>query len=176
MNAYDRVDLHDRIMDLLRGRIKMGAGVSAGRKRRVGRPRVAKRRRAGVETLSMAGDYGMDMLDGAGRRRRKRVVRKRAGVPAGGKRRVGRPRVHRRRAGDDCGGDGDCGGEGMRRRRVVRRRRAGSGLDGGARKRRRAGAAASPWVAYVKKYAKAHNMDYGEAMSKAGPSYRRMHH
>lgn len=165
MDAYDRVDLHDRIMDLLRGRIKMGAGVSAGRKRRVGRPRV-HHRRAGVGTLSMAGDSKMDMLDGMGMRRRR-------------KRAAPRKRVVRRRAGDDCGGD-DCGGA----RRRVRRRRAGDydmdiidGRGEGMKKRKRVGhKRSSPWIAYVKKYAKAHNMDYGQALSKAGPSYRKMHH
>ena len=29
------------------------------------------------------------------------------------------------------------------------------------------------WIAHVKKYAKAHNMKYGQALSKAGPSYKR---
>ena len=29
------------------------------------------------------------------------------------------------------------------------------------------------WIAHVKKYAKQHNMKYGEALSKAGPSYKR---
>ena len=33
--------------------------------------------------------------------------------------------------------------------------------------------ATSPWIAYVKKYAKMHGMTYGEALKKAGPSYRR---
>lgn len=29
------------------------------------------------------------------------------------------------------------------------------------------------WIDFVKKYAKDHKIDYGEALSKAGPSYRR---
>jgi hypothetical protein len=141
----------------------------------------------------MAGDSKMDMLDGMGmRRRRKRAApRKRAGdydmdiIDGRGegvrrrKRVAPRKRVVRRRAGDDCGGD-DCGGA----RRRVRRRRAGDydmdiidGRGEGMKKRKRVGhKRSSPWIAYVKKYAKAHNMDYGQALSKAGPSYRKMHH
>ena len=30
------------------------------------------------------------------------------------------------------------------------------------------------WIAHVKKYAKQHNMKYGEALSKAGPSYKKI--
>lgn len=33
----------------------------------------------------------------------------------------------------------------------------------------------SPWVSYVKKYAKSHGIPYGEAMSRAGPSYRKLY-
>ena len=29
------------------------------------------------------------------------------------------------------------------------------------------------WIPFVKKYAKDHKIDYGEALAKAGPSYRR---
>lgn len=196
MDAYDRVDLHQKIMNLLRGRIKMGAGVKAGRKRRVGRPR-----------LHRAGEDGGDMLTASGRKRR--VHRRKAGVTAG-KRRVGRPRIHRAGMTENAllkelMGHGEGEGEGVRRRRrVVRRKRAGCDYyddhlsgQGLRHKKRRAGSDyytdhldgmgrrqkvhrkravgvkhSSPWIKHVKAYAKAHGISYGEAMSKARASYR----
>ena len=32
--------------------------------------------------------------------------------------------------------------------------------------------AASAWITHVKKYAKANNIEFGEALKKAGPSYK----
>jgi len=192
-DAYDRVDLHDKIMALLRGRIKMGAGrkrvvhrrkaagegVTAGRKRRVGRPRKAAGEGVRKRRVRRAAGEG----EGAGR---KRVVRKRAapkkdmvhalsqllgmgdygdydgyGVSAGRKR-----VVHRRRAAGE--------GEGAGRRRVHHRRAAGEGEGEGRRRvvrRKRVGGTTSPWIKHVKAYAKAHNIPYGEAMSRAAASY-----
>lgn len=179
MDAYDRTDLHDKIMVLLRGRIQMGAGrrkrKAPVRKRAPVRRRVARRR---------AGDEAFDEAYGSGEGRRRR--------------RVGRPRVHRRAGVETLSmlgmGECACGGEGRRRvrrrragegegegRRRVRRRRAGVSAEGEGEGRRRvrhrragvsAGKVTSPWIKHVKAYAKAHHMPYGEAMSKARASYR----
>lgn len=46
------------------------------------------------------------------------------------------------------------------------------GTKKGKRKAGKKAAKHNPWVAHVKKYAKAHKMDYGEAMKKAKASYK----
>ena len=74
------------------------------------------------------------------------------------------------------------------KRRVGRRRTAGSlgvvnlsttgaGLSGGRRKRKASGTSGgrkqtSPWISHVKKYARDHNLTYGESLKKARASYR----
>lgn len=159
MDAHDRVDLHDRIMDLLKGRIKMGAGskkkvvkrkagVKAGKKN-VGRPKKAANKKAGVT---------------AG-------VKKKAGVTAG------RKKATKRRGGmskemqlRELMGVGEC--------EAVCSHCQGSGVEAGAKRKKyplKGRVHVSDWVKFVKKYAKEHNMSYKEALQRAGPSYRRMH-
>jgi len=43
------------------------------------------------------------------------------------------------------------------------------------RSRRRTGTRkkTSPWIQHVKAYARTHNMKFGEALKKAGPSYKK---
>lgn len=59
----------------------------------------------------------------------------------------------------------------------------GSGANGAGKKRKKrggasvgagskAGAKSNPWIAHVKAYAKKHNISYGDAISKARPSYK----
>ena len=54
----------------------------------------------------------------------------------------------------------------------------GSGANGAGRRRKKRGGASvgaggktNPWIAHVKAYAKKHNLSYGDAISKARPSY-----
>jgi len=49
-------------------------------------------------------------------------------------------------------------------------KKRGRGVAGGASRRYRGGA--NPWIAHVKKFARAHGLSYGEAMKKARSSYR----
>jgi hypothetical protein len=58
----------------------------------------------------------------------------------------------------------------------------GSGANGAGKRKKRggassgagskAGAKSNPWIAHVKAYAKKHNISYGDAISKARPSYK----
>jgi len=48
----------------------------------------------------------------------------------------------------------------------------GGEMEGGKRKKKAKGSKTSPWIEHVKKYAKEHDISYGEAISKAGPSYK----
>ena len=55
----------------------------------------------------------------------------------------------------------------------------GSGANGAGRRRKKRGGASvgaggktNPWIAHVKAYAKKHNLSYGDAISKARPSYK----
>ena len=54
----------------------------------------------------------------------------------------------------------------------------GSGANGAGKRRKKRGGASvgaggktNPWIAHVKAYAKKHNLSYGDAISKARPSY-----
>lgn len=58
----------------------------------------------------------------------------------------------------------------VRRKRVIKRKAPIRRKVGGLRKT----VVRNPWISYVKKYAKAKGISYGEAMLKAGPSYRRL--
>lgn len=123
MNSTDRTDLHDKIMELLRGRIQMGAGKktvknttkkptkkpTVKRVKRVKRVTKPKRvKRAGI----VAGEEDLSELMGLGK---KKTVKKTV-------------------------------------KRTVKRK--------------------SPWITHVKKYAKTHNISYGEALSKARSTYK----
>ena len=62
------------------------------------------------------------------------------------------------------------------RRRVGRPRKAAGAVSAGKRKapaRKRATGGASPWVSFVKKWAKDHNITYGQAMIEAADPYKR---
>ena len=48
-----------------------------------------------------------------------------------------------------------------------RKKRGGASAGAGSK----AGAKTNPWIAHVKAYAKKHNLSYGDAISKARPSY-----
>lgn len=96
--------------------------------------------------------------EGAGRRRR-------AGVLVGGRKRVVKRRVGVQKMPSMAAMKSMLGG----RRRVVRRRPAMMGMGG---RRKKACGGTSPWISHVKRYAKAHGMSYGEAMSAARSSYR----
>ena len=49
-----------------------------------------------------------------------------------------------------------------------RKKRGGASVGAGSK----AGAKSNPWIAHVKAYAKKHNISYGDAISKARPSYK----
>ena len=48
------------------------------------------------------------------------------------------------------------------------KKRGGASVGAGSK----AGAKTNPWIAHVKAYAKKHNISYGDAISKARPSYK----
>jgi hypothetical protein len=50
----------------------------------------------------------------------------------------------------------------------------GYSLAGGAARKKRKTKTCSPWIAYVKLYAKKHKLSYSEALQRAGPSYRKL--
>jgi hypothetical protein len=152
-DAYDRVDLHDKIMQLLKGRIAMGAA----RKKRAAPKKRAVKRKAPVKRKTPV--------------KRKRAAPRKKAVPMALKDLMGLLA----QGGDEGGDEGGV----RRRKRRVRARGVRAGNDGGdmmgtAKRRRvhkRAGAT-SPWVEHVKDYARAHGCSYGDAMSRARATYR----
>lgn len=62
---------------------------------------------------------------------------------------------------------------GAPRRKGGARRKIGlHAMRAGASRGRRRGGAGNKWISHVKKYARAHGLSYGDAMSKARASYR----
>ena len=60
-----------------------------------------------------------------------------------------------------------CGGvrAGKKPKKRVTKR---AGVKAGAKRSK-----SSPWIAHVKAYSKKHNISYGDALKKAGPSYKK---
>jgi hypothetical protein len=171
--------LRARTNQILRDRIALGMtfGGSKSRKRRATSKRRVVKRRGSKRMSRRAGDDMYDLMaagvmagcDGMGvtaGRRRRRVVKRRGSKRMGSKRMTRRRAPVRRAAG-------------RRRKAPVRRRRA-AGSKSRRHTKRRAGVSAgrggaSPWITFVKKFAKHHNISYKDALMDASAAYRRGH-
>ena len=122
-----------------------------------------------LSKVSSGGYFGLSKS--GGRRKRCGSGLSGGGLSGGAKKR-GRPR---KRVGASLGitNISASGLSGGRKRRVGRPRKA-SGVSGGRKPaRKRATGGASPWVSFVKKWAKDHNITYGQAMIEAADPYKR---
>ena len=120
-----------------------------------------------LSKVSSGGYFGLSKS--GGRRKRRGSGLSGGGLSGGAKKRVGRPR---KRVGASLGitNISASGLSGGRKRRTTTKRKA-SGVSGGVRKKRASGG--SSWVTFVKKWAKNHNITYGEAMIEAAGPYKR---
>ena len=150
--------------DMLLGGSTEEVVLEGGKKKRGSRRRSRSRSRSGRRRRHMRGGAEEDLSGGKRRRR-------------------SRSRSRRMRGGEDveiAGGEDLEGGKRRRRRSRSRSRRLGGGeapeasgeaaseLNGGRRSR------AGGWIGHVTKYWHAHpGMSYGEALSKAAPSWRK---